>query len=84
MWYKSHTHSYVVLYFSFYYDRNHLQRVVSMFYCFLIFAIGLSITLYNTGEKEAETENSFVVSYLVIIIITLFINVSLLYTLSSE
>ncbi|CAH8632987.1 unnamed protein product [Heterobilharzia americana] len=31
--------------------KNHTQRVVSMFYCFLIFAFGLSITLYNTGHK---------------------------------
>ncbi|RTG85522.1 uncharacterized protein DC041_0009304 [Schistosoma bovis] len=48
--------------------KNHLQRVVSMFYCFLIFAIGLSITLYNTGEKEAETENSFVSFYTIMFV----------------
>ncbi|CAH8571033.1 unnamed protein product [Schistosoma turkestanicum] len=48
--------------------RNHSQRVVSMFYCFLLFAMGLSITLYNTGEKEAETENSFVSFYTIMFI----------------
>ncbi|TNN05447.1 otopetrin-2-like isoform X1 isoform 2 [Schistosoma japonicum] len=55
--------------------KNHSQRVVSMFYCFLIFAVGLSITLYNTGGKEAETENSFVAFYTVMFISSIIIMV---------
>ncbi|KAK4476096.1 hypothetical protein MN116_001318 [Schistosoma mekongi] len=55
--------------------KNHSQRVVSMFYCFLIFAVGLSITLYNTGGKEAETENSFVAFYTVMFISSIMVMV---------
>ncbi|CAH8876201.1 unnamed protein product [Trichobilharzia szidati] len=59
--------------------NNHTQRFISMFYCFLIFSIGLSITLYNTGKKVVEKESSFVTFYTVMFITSI---IAMIFTLA--
>ncbi|KER20970.1 hypothetical protein T265_10602 [Opisthorchis viverrini] len=43
--------------------KIHSQRVIAMLYCFLILAIGLSLSLYCAGTRIAELEHSFVWFY---------------------